>query len=232
METQNVDAAEQLKEMKELMNSEERTMIDMQDDEGRLVQQIEYKLGVPDGRGITYNPETGNKIQEMNFLNGKLHGEMIIYDQLSDIAAKLTYFEGGLNGPCEFYVDGKMILSGHYKDGKYDGVLTYYDTFLNIIKEENYQNGLKEGKVISYSPNKQILKSESYKAGKLNGVTVTFYPDKENAMHEYAEYSNGELHGTTKVFYDDGNLQEIRLYSNGKIIGEVKKYDREGNLLS
>jgi len=214
------------------MNSNERKMIDMCDDNGKLVQQIEYKLGVPDGKGFTYNPDTGNKIQEMNFINGKLHGEMIIFDQLGDIAAKLTYVDGILYGPCEFYVDGKMVLSGQYKDGKYDGVLTYYDTFLNIVKEETYVNGLKEGKVITYSPNKKILKSENYKNGKLNGVTVTFYPDKEDALHEYAEYLNGELNGTAKVFYEDGNLQEIRVYSNGKIVGEVKKYDKDGELIS
>jgi len=232
METRNENATNDLKNMQDLMNSNERRMINMYDDNGRLVQQIEYKLGVPDGKGFTYNPETGNKIQEMNFINGKLHGEMKIFDQLGDIAAKLTYVEGILEGPCEFYVDGKMILSGQYKDGKYDGVLTYYDTFLNIVKEETYVNGLKEGKVITYAPNKQILKSENYKGGKLNGVTVTFYPDKENVLHEYAEYQDGVLHGTAKLFYDDGNLQEIRVYSNGKIIGEVKKYDRDGDLIS
>jgi len=165
METRNENATNDLKNMQDLMNSNERRMINMYDDNGRLVQQIEYKLGVPDGKGFTYNPDTGNKIQEMNFINGKLHGEMIIFDQLGDIAAKLTYVDGILYGPCEFYVDGKMVLSGQYKDGKYDGVLTYYDTFLNIVKEETYVNGLKEGKVITYSPNKKILKSENYKKG-------------------------------------------------------------------
>lgn len=229
MQGNTTDSVEKLQSA---VNSKERTMLDITNEDGVVIQQIEYMNGVPDGRGITYDVNTRQKVQDMQFKEGKLHGEMIVYDQVGNITAKLNYDNGVLSGPCEFYMDGKLILSGQYANGQYDGKLTYYDTFQNIVKEENYENGLKNGKSVSYAPNHQVLKSETYLNGKLNGVSVSFYPGLDNAMHEYADYQDGKINGIAKIFYDDGNLQEIRVYSMGNIVGEIKRYDRNGNLIS
>ena len=57
------------------------------------------------------------------------------------------------------------------------------------------------------------------------GTSFDYYPD--SVVHTAIELKDGQLDGITKIYFDNGQLEEIRSYSMGKMNGKWEKWNRQ-----
>ena len=188
----------------------------------------ETKWGT-DGKLITYDALTGKNLngkfeftdvdgwgnnyvsKVANFKKGLYHGECKEYISGGGLVRTITFKKGVLDGKfegldyAELGLPGKFVKTAMYKDDEYDGKVTWYYT--------DYH------KTAEYTYDEVTLK-----------MAKTGYKGIMGGKAEEAEYKNGVLDGTTKRWYQNGNLMSEMSYKNDKIFGEVKIYDENGNL--
>ena len=64
------------------------------------------------------------------------------------------------------------------------------------------------------------------KSGKLfTGTCVEYHPD--SVIRATIEVKNGKLDGTTKIYFNDGQLEEIRSFKKGMMHGKWEKWNHE-----
>ena len=120
-----------------------------------------------------------------------------------------------------------------FKNGKlYTGILTHRNVagFPNGLYRTNIKNGLKEGLTEVFISNEQLWIKEYYKEGKPHGTWIQYDIDDPTYAVSITNYSNGQLHGVCKAFWDKDTLSEISEWKNGKLHGVSELYDEKGNL--
>ena len=131
-------------------------------------------------------------------------------------------------------MNNPMLENGlWFKNGKlYTGILTHRNVagFPNGLYRTNIKNGLKEGLTEVFISNEQLWIKEYYKEGKLHGTRTQYDIDDPTFAEKISNYSNGQLHGVCKAFWDKDTLSEISEWKNGKLHGVLELYDEKGNL--
>jgi hypothetical protein len=61
---------------------------------GVLTMSLMYKNGVPDGQWSRYDDKTGRMKESFNYVNGKLHGEHVWYDESGKIIKTVVFNNG------------------------------------------------------------------------------------------------------------------------------------------
>jgi antitoxin component YwqK of YwqJK toxin-antitoxin module len=143
-----------------------------------------------------------------HYFHGKLHGEYIKYDIISEQIERVT----------------------NYKDGIRDGIETKYNN-KKISYTQEYKNDKKDGIYRLYSPVTGTINTEhNYKDDKLHGITKIYYPDgSPKIIFSYSEYL---LDGLSCKYYPNGNIMEQRNYVSNAINGPCYTYYENGNLKS
>lgn len=115
-----------------------------------------------------------------------------------------TYFNGTRQGTWStFYPNGLVQTLSGYVNGKKEGVEATIDDTGRLVLLIAYHEGMPEG---------------LYR--KFNG----------NKIKEERTYSNGQLMGDVRIYYDNGKVMEESTYLNGKRHGMARWYDQEGNM--
>lgn len=68
----------------------------------------------------------GKLLKTVSMKNGKPNGSTIMYDENGNIAHKLNYKDGVLDGPAEFYQDGELIMSTSFENNEMSGKTTFF----------------------------------------------------------------------------------------------------------
>ena len=88
----------------------------------------------------TYWDSLGNKVQESNFLRGRLHGKNTIYKngvKIQEATYKLNELSGAYT---EWSDEGKKLVEGYYKHNKQDSSWKYFYPDGRVKKEFIYKN--------------------------------------------------------------------------------------------
>jgi len=110
--------------------------------EGELLNSLE------EGNWIFWN-ESGVKIQEVGFTEGKFHGLMISYYDNGKKNNEVNYYYGIKNGLYnEWYENGKQSATGKFTLGHRDSVWTYYTEEGKVSKKEMYNHLYDNPKII------------------------------------------------------------------------------------
>lgn len=127
------------------------------------------------------------------------------------------------------YNGGRIIGEGDYLNQNPEGTWTDYSNSGLVIKVTNFLNGQQHGVTLSYDDrNGQIASKQTYNRGVLHGQSLTY---QNLVIVDEKNYENGELNGTSKKFYTNGNIQEEMPYVNGTIHGVASWYNEAGELL-
>ncbi|MCP9201024.1 aspartic peptidase [Gramella sp. GC03-9] len=96
-----------------------------------------YKNDLLNGLQETYYPN-GQLAEKTSYLEGKKHGESLIYTEKGQLTKQLRYRNGELHGPA-IYFDPKGLkqMEGQYVEGKKSGTWKYY-TDGKFDREENH----------------------------------------------------------------------------------------------
>lgn len=157
---------------------------------GVLGQQLQYTDGKIDGQ-VTIYQQNGKKSVVCNYDMGLRHGLMKIYDEDGDIKEAVTFFYDKVFGPYYKY----------YKTGEMSFAVNRIGDFWEETAILFYQTG--HPKAVLF-----------YKHGKKNGSATYFFPDGTTRMNE-SNYVDDVRTGPYKAYYSNGNLAETGQYKDG-----------------
>ncbi len=142
----------------------------------------------------------------MSYVNGVLHGDVLVYSPIDQtVAQRIPFVEGKKKGIGTFY---------------YQGAKT---------SEISFDNDMMEGDAIFYGPNEIIQSLATYKANQLHGL-FSNYDNKKNLIRTVM-YQNGIMEGPSKTFYPSGKLLEEVSYKANKIQGSQVQYYEDGSIM-
>jgi uncharacterized protein (TIGR02145 family) len=185
---------------------------------------------------LLYNPNIqvckGNDIfdkcyeKEYNIATQFCHSDKKVYDKCDG----KTY-----NPPTEicngekkvFHKNGKLQLSGNYKNKKQEGKWEEYYDNGNLKSAGNYKNGNKDGKWEGYYANGNLQSIKVYKDGKPDAKWEEYYVNRNLKSAGY--YKDGKPDGKWEEYYVNGNFQSIKNYKGGKPDGKWETYLSDGS---
>lgn len=109
---------------------------------GELFLTEFYVDGLRQGESLKYGPKGKEQVMErMNYVDDLLDGECIQYYPYGNKMAVYHYRKGVLEGAFVSFLDsGEKEEEGNYKQGKKDGVWTYYD-YEGTFSQIEYKDG-------------------------------------------------------------------------------------------
>jgi len=124
----------------------------------------QYKNGMKTGTWTTYTDE-GNVKEEIDYLEDKYHGDYIKYDG-EFIRSIREYKNGKLDGlQTYFHLESEQIdYKEHRIDGKKEGDYIMYWKDGKVRKKGKYVKNKKDGEWMSYTPQGKEIKT-TYQAG-------------------------------------------------------------------
>ncbi len=153
--------------------TEQITQQTFHDKEKNIFIKMFFKSGLPHGDAVTYKKD-GEVIQKINFINGKMNGEFILFDK-NKMKARLIYKDDKIDGKAEYFDENEKVIGiENYKDGKKEGLVEWKDSEGNLIFQENYKNGLLDGERKEFYPNRKLKRKIFFSQGKVIGVPEEF----------------------------------------------------------
>ena len=121
---------------------------------------------------------------------------------------------------------GKKEFEGSYKDGKKDGLYTYWHEDV-LMYEGTYKDGKEDGLWTKWYVNGQKNWEGTYKEGQtIDGLWTRWY---ENGQKNYEGTSkNGKREGLWTDYYENGQKMTVRTYNDGKLMNSEKCWDKNG----
>lgn len=106
-----------------------------------LITVENYAMGKRTGTWKVFSSESGNLLEEKNYLNGKLNGVHKTYYTDGEVSLEETYLDGKLNGHATAYYPKthKISSTGDYLKGVRNGAWDFYDVAGKIRSTEEYQ---------------------------------------------------------------------------------------------
>ena len=115
----------------------------------------------------------------------------------------------------KYHKNGKIDYRVNYKNGKLDGSWQIYHENGQLHETGNYKDGQQDGYWEYFEEDGSLLKTEIWNNMKLV---------------EIVNYKNGNLHGSTEQYYDNGQLHYKKTYKGGKQNGYQEWYFESGQL--
>jgi len=164
--------------------------------EAAAVTQGDYEMTAYAGMGglqKAVKKEGDKVIEEGDMLSGKREGTWLEFHKRNGLLKSMTSYRAGIK-------HGPAITA---------------DDRGNITRKSYFINNKLEGESIKY--NRTRLKETAfYKNGKLDGERTIYYENGQDKIQEQGTFKNGERHGITKWFDQEGAVTIEYEYDNGK----------------
>ncbi len=215
--------------------------------------------GLKQGKWISFHPN-GNKHIECNYLNGKLHGDYIVYDLSENVVSEKIYKNGEIYVPSDedieeeeiellaeiktsYYNDGTIRFQGAFIDTVPVGIHREYDKkgTLVIAKEYNRhgqllgegsfdENGLRTGKWRLYDPILNYYYGEGYYKTGKKNGKWVYFYP-DKKIEQKGEYIAGIPEKKWIWYYQNGNIKREEFFVNGKLEGEYVEYNIKSDII-
>lgn len=191
---------------------------------GQIGKKAYYEDGKEVGLWEEYD-SNGVISDKTNYIDGK--NEYIHEEYYKNVLIwKRTYKNGVLDGLTEQFHgrdsdflpenEGKLLMTGHYKDGKKVGLWVNYHKNERLESKVNWKDGEQNGLSETYSRDGLTLYRKNYKDGEENGLRETYkyrdvpdnYLDGKYFWYETINIKDGKQDGVLKRQYLDGDVRE------------------------
>lgn len=209
----------------------------------KIVLSVITILGIAVGTYIYQNKysfyrylpaEDESKLQSINFKWCDEEGKVFSGRTKSGSDSYLniySYNDGELDGLNVIYYKNKIKEIGHWKEGKQNGLFQMYTEDGILVDNANFKNGERDGLTEQYySATGKLRIAANFKNGILDGKYKAYYPN--GVLQGEVFYTNGEMNGEIKEYYENGNLRLVGNYKKSLENGEWKFYLEKGNLQS
>ena len=226
------------------------------EDEKNIMFEEHYINGRLNGYSKTFH-ENGSLAHLAYYIDGEKHGESKYWFINGRIKYISNYNHGEANGQqFEYYETGKLKSNCNYENGLRKGWQSEYLENGEVLYEVNLNNG--NGRISYKMPELDIVVTEEYKDGKLkypentdsiiavdldlktvsvislkNGMRNGLTKIKDVGSNNYyseSNYKNGMLNGSSKHYYNNGQLNTDRSYENGLENGIWNFYYENGKI--
>lgn len=206
---------------------------------GQLWKSLFFKKNQAEGIAETFRTN-GELLQQIHYRDGKKEGLALRFWRDGCVASQEEYTEGRLLNGQYFSSDGQLLaevkegngsraLFGEtglqelqeIRQGFPEGQMLIFAGNGDLCRIYHIQSRIKDGEELEFYPGsslerKKLRISFFWQEGKIQGVVKTWYPNGE--LESQKEMSNNKKHGTSTVWYQDGNLMMIEEYDQGKLI--------------
>ena len=143
----------------------------------------------------------------------------------------LMYYEGTdelADGHFEHHnEDGSLYCQYSLKEGKYDGVCTFYWSNGNIAHQASFEDGGCSGEIFFYYPNGQIQAVEQFKNNVRHGICKQFSED--GTIVFLSQYEDGEEvnnEGNSKLNYLFTRTKKLAYLIYKTCVSTIKLLDK------
>ncbi|MDR2904864.1 MAG: toxin-antitoxin system YwqK family antitoxin [Helicobacteraceae bacterium] len=112
-----------------------------------------------------------------------------------------------------YYESGELAYIAPLKNGKREGIATYFYKSGKLLNEAPFKNGVKDGITKTYYESGELYYVKPYKNGKIEGVATYFY--ESGKFKSEIPYKNDVIDGIFKGYDEDGKLKQEIAYKNG-----------------
>ncbi len=198
------------------------------------------------GLWISFNEDTGKKIDEGIYKNGKKSGIWKKYYKSGTIKSEITYLNNIPTGYAKFYyANGNVSEEGIWKINKWTGNYKYYFENGKLSYDWNYNSsGKRTGDQKYYHENGNLMIEGDWANGKEAGALKEYYVD--GSLKSEKSFADGKLDETSVKHYKkqetkaivtkkEKSIESVKLFTgNGyyKLNNKNKKVDREGEFLN
>jgi antitoxin component YwqK of YwqJK toxin-antitoxin module len=121
--------------------------------QGKITKINNWKEGKLSGYETEYWPGTNSKKAEGGYVDDEREGAWTAWDEDGNRVYEVIYAKGMLHGSAKFYYDGKLIKEGEYADNEKTGSWKYYDINGQEITEAEFNVSSLSRKIL-YPPRK------------------------------------------------------------------------------
>lgn len=108
----------------------------------------------------------GILLEEANYIEGKLEGQRILYDDKGTKEISENYTNDFLNGPCYVYhPNGNIKMESTYKDNVLSGLVKVYYPSGKLKEEVQFVDNVEDGPFKEYHENGNIKWEGNYRNG-------------------------------------------------------------------
>lgn len=206
---------------------------------------------VLNGDYTVYYPD-GSVQTKRTYVKDGFHGPSVWNYPFNQLEEAGNFSFGQKTGEWKTYhTNGQLSFLENYKEGELDGETKIYRTDGSLLRTENYEGGVRQGASVWYGLKNEVLIQFHYKNGVLASYT---YPDATGKLKPAvavtkrtsmitAQYANGtksvqismkegDFHGATQVFYQDGKPMAVAHYEAGVLHGPRATYYPDGSIWS
>ena len=174
----------------------------------------------------------GVKMDDLEFRDGIAYFEDSSYTGKSfkmyvngQKKAEMNFKNGKPDGLVTWYENGKKEAKMNFKNGKPEGLsFGWYENGQKLM-ETNMKDGKPEGLVKSWHENGQKEIEANFKDGKEDGLQVMWYVNGEKRLE--TNFSEGKQHGDSVTWFANGKIRSEEYYRFG-IIRAAKYWDNKG----
>ena len=128
----------------------------------------------------------------------------------------------------QIHMDGGKEFEGLYKDGKRDGLWTFYNRISGQKEwDTTYKDGKKDGLHIGWWENGQKWFEGTYKDGKEDGLWTQWY--KNGQKYFEGNFKDGKEDGLKTFWYESGQKKEEVNIKDGMILSS-KEWNKDGSV--
>ena len=216
------------------------------DDNGRVIYIWNYKDNKKDGKALGFYPG-GQKMCELIYSDDVLKGIGVKYHKNGNIAEKVFYVNGKVEGPAHIYLENGNYYKYNYVGNKLNGQAFLYDKEHRILEMATYKDNVLEGENIKYYLSGSVKSEMMYSRGKIEGY-VKYYDEKGREVSTLLYKDGREInkiqhidedkYDTRSAFSKKQGAESVvwqgpamaHLNETRKMINEIKFFKKEKNL--
>jgi antitoxin component YwqK of YwqJK toxin-antitoxin module len=141
-------------------------------EDGVLVQRSSYRRGLPHGLIETF--AHGRRVAAQTMSDGVASGPSLSFDESGQMTARLHLLAGQLDGEAQFFHEGRMVRSAHYRAGLLEGQSADFDADGQVVQRCTYRANLLHGAVRRYWPDGLVMEEVFYHDGVTLGPPARF----------------------------------------------------------
>lgn len=141
-----------------------------------------------------------------------------------------NYKDGKRNGLCTyFFPNGKKETESYYRNDTLNGLSKVYRIYGGLRYEENFKDGRTHGFKKYYFVDGSLTEEQEYVDGVQTGIYRLYSKSKRVIVESF--YINGIENGTRKVFSDNDKHEIIREFDFKNDIRIAARYYKNGKII-
>ena len=192
-----------------------------------------YLNGKPEGEWLVKNT-SGEIATRMTYEKGELEGELVYYATklpLTKEQESYYYYQSSADGTKESFPTKKVRYVAQkesYHNGLLEGPFTITDWKGNILSYDEYHEGLRNG--VSYQRNDRFYTESRYEMGLVDGIARTYVtlPKRDSILLFELNFQDGALQGESRTYHTNGKLAKRGFFLAGQPIDDYEAYDTLG----